>query len=88
MSDAIVSLIRTYVAIWVPAATAWLADRGIDLPVDPATVVVLAVAISCYYTLVRVLEARWPALGALLGAASAPVYPVRAGQARAHRTPG
>lgn len=74
MSDAIISLIRTYAAIWVAAGGTWLADKGIDLPVDPATVVVTAVAGSAYYALARVLESRWPWFGVLLGSAKSPQY--------------
>ena len=74
MSDAIISIIRTYAAIWVSAAATWLADRGVDLPVDPATVAVTAVVVSVYYGVVRVLETRWPWIGGLLGAARQPAY--------------
>jgi len=81
LSDAIVSLIRTYAAVWVPALAAVLADYGVDLPVDPATVVVVAVAVSAYYTAARALESRWPALGVLLGTARQPTYPGGEGSA-------
>lgn len=83
MSDALVSVIRTYVAIWVSAAGVWLADRGVDLPVDPATVALTAAAVSFYYVVVRALEQRWPALGVLLGSAKSPQYVKQAsGQTR------
>ncbi|MBA9001999.1 hypothetical protein [Thermomonospora cellulosilytica] len=75
LSDAIVSLIRTYAAVWVSAAGLWLADRGIELPVDPATIAVTGLAVSVYYAVVRVLESRFPAAGVLLGSAKRPTYP-------------
>ena len=48
MSDAIVSLLRTYVATWVGSLGLWLAGLGIDLDVDLATVVLVGLAISIY----------------------------------------
>ncbi len=75
MSDAIVSLLRTYVATWVGSLGLWLAGLGIDLDVDLATVVLVGLAISIYYTAVRALEERWPWVGVLLGSPGAPTYP-------------
>lgn len=75
MSDAIVSLIRTYVATWVGLAAAWLAGLGVDLEVDMATLVLAGLGVSVYYAAARALEERWPWLGVLLGSAGSPTYP-------------
>lgn len=86
MSDHLVSLIRTYVPIVVGAALGWLIAAGVD--VDPATRDALVAGIvglttAAYYGLVRALEARWPALGILLGSTKAPTYgPSSADRAR------
>lgn len=80
LSDWLVSWLRTNVAAWVPTVAAWLASYGVDLPVEPTSVAIVSLAISGYYTVVRLLEAKWPAFGALLGWKSAPSYgsaPVR-----------
>jgi len=77
MNDHLVSLIRTYSAIWIPTAAAWLAGFGVDLPVDETTMVVTSLAVSIYYTIVRVLESRWPWVGVLLGSTRQPTYRAR-----------
>lgn len=77
MSDHFVSLIRTYVAVWVPTLAAVLADYGIELPVEPATVVATALGVSAYYTLARLLESQVPWLGVLLGSTKQPSYAVK-----------
>ncbi|MET7333259.1 hypothetical protein [Nonomuraea sp. NPDC005650] len=74
LSDWLVSWLRTNVAAWIPVAAAWLAGFGIDLPVEPSSVAIVSLAISGYYTLVRLLEARWPVFGVLLGWKAAPSY--------------
>jgi hypothetical protein len=74
LSDWIVSWLRTNVAAWIPAAAAWLAGFGIELPVEPSSVAIVSLAISGYYTLVRLLEARWPVFGVLLGWKASPSY--------------
>jgi|HigsolmetaAR205D_1030408.scaffolds.fasta_scaffold00915_9 hypothetical protein len=74
LSDVIASLIRTWVAVWVPVAVSWLASFGVEVPVEPATAVVVAALISGYYTVVRLLEARWPWVGTLLGWKAQPTY--------------
>lgn len=84
LSDWLVSWLRTNVAAWIPTVAAWLAGFGIDLPVEPSSVAIVSLAISAYYTLVRLLEARWPAAGVLLGWKAAPSY----SPAVASRTPG
>ncbi|MFI6813787.1 hypothetical protein ACIBG7_15305 [Nonomuraea sp. NPDC050328] len=83
LSDWLVSWLRTNVAAWIPSLAAWLASYGVDLPVAPASVVLVSLAISGYYTVVRLLEAVWPGAGVLLGWKAAPTY----GKAP-DRTPG
>lgn len=74
LSDWIVAWIRTQVAVWVPTAAAWLMGLGVEVPVEPTTMVLVSAAITGYYTLVRLLEAKWPAAGALLGWRAQPHY--------------
>jgi hypothetical protein len=74
LSDWFVSWLRTNVAAWVPTLAAWLASYGIDLPVEPSSVALVSLAVSAFYTLVRLLEAKWPAFGVLLGWKGAPSY--------------
>lgn len=80
LSDWIAAWIRTQVAVWVPVLATWLMSLGVELPVEPATMAVGSAAITGYYTLVRLLEAKWPAIGVLLGWKAQPVYD--AGQRR------
>jgi hypothetical protein len=47
---------------------------GVDLPVEQSTVVVTSLAISAYYEVVRLAEARWPSIGILLGSTRQPTY--------------
>jgi len=74
LSDWIAAWIRTQVAVWVPVVVNWLASLGVEAPVEPATAVVVAALISGYYTVVRLLEARWPWVGTLLGWKAQPTY--------------
>lgn len=74
LSDWIAAWIRTQVAVWVPVLAAWLMGLGVELPVEPATMAIGSAAITGYYTLVRLLEAKWPAAGALLGWRAQPHY--------------
>jgi len=67
LSDWIAAWIRTQVAVWVPVVVNWLASLGVEAPVEPATAVVVAALISGYYTVVRLLEARWPWVGTRSG---------------------
>lgn len=69
------SLIRTYVPVAVGAFVAWLVTLGVEL--DPSTeagliTALTAVLIALYYTLVRLLEKKWPALSVLLGSGQIP----------------
>lgn len=77
MSDTLVSLIRTYVPVGVGAFFAWLVTLGVE--VDAATqaglvTALTGVVIAAYYTVVRLLERKWPFLGVLLGSTKAPSY--------------
>jgi hypothetical protein len=75
VSNLVVSLVRTLVAVWVPAVAVSLASLGLDLPIQPATAAITALAISAYYTLARLAETRWPNIGLLLLASNAqPAY--------------
>lgn len=78
MSDHLVSLIRTYVPLGVGAGLTWLASV-LGVVVDEststaATVAAVGIASAAYYTVVRQLEKRWPALGVLLGSTKQPAY--------------
>lgn len=79
VSNLLLSLIRTWVPIGVGALISWLASLGID--VDTQTKGSLVIAMTAlitglYYTLVRLLERRYPQLGFLLGTPVQPVYTV------------
>ncbi len=69
MNPLAVNLIRTYVPVLVGAVASWLTARGIHLqPQQTAwAVATLTATFSAgYYTVVRVLEERFPAVGPLL----------------------
>lgn len=77
MSDLLASLIRTWVPIGVGALISWLVTLGIE--VDPATESGLIVGLTGlitagYYTLVRLLEKKYPWVGVLLGKPAQPEY--------------
>lgn len=77
MSATITSLIRTWVPVVVGSFVAWLVTLGVTL--DPSaqtglTVGLTGLLIAAYYTVIRLLERKWPFLGVLLGSASAPSY--------------
>lgn len=71
-SDLLVSIRRTVVPIIVGAVTGSFLAPYVDP--EQLTAVVSGVVSGLYYTLLRVLEARNPAVGALLGARKQPVY--------------
>lgn len=75
LSDYLVSLIRTCVAVAVGAACSWAVRHGFDIDSAEATAYVTPLAIAGYYALVRTLEKRWPKLGWLFGVAKQPAYP-------------
>lgn len=72
MTSIIIGWVRTVVPAAVGALVAW----GL-LPEDlseEATAVAFVIASSAYYALARIVEARWPQLGWLLGVPKAPTY--------------
>lgn len=77
MQDFVTSLIRTYAPIVVGAVVSWALTQGITVSPDTqASLIVTFTAVlqGTYYLVVRLLEQRWPKLGALLGKAKAPEY--------------
>jgi hypothetical protein len=77
LNNTVVGLIRTWVPIAVGGAFAWLATQGLALDGETqagAIVALTGLTQAVYYTLVRLLEAQWPAAGWLLGKASTPTY--------------
>lgn len=77
MNDIITSLVRTYVPVIVGSVIAWLAARGIN--VDEATSGAAVTALTgaiilAYYTIIRLLERKFPKIGVLLGSAKKPEY--------------
>ena len=69
------SLIRTYVPIVVGALFAWFITLGVEIDdtLQSGLVTVLTgVLIAIYYTVVRLLEKRWPGLSVLLGSTEIP----------------
>ena len=81
MNQLVISLIRTYVPLAVGAALAWLStELGIvDLDVQGAQALGVAIVTGLYYLVARLLERRWPEAGALLGHRSQPDYTRDAG---------
>ena len=79
-ADLVPSLIRTYVPVAVGAGAAYLAAK--NFTIDAATqiqvtAILTAVLSALYYTGVRTLESRWPALGTIflgLGIGKKPAY--------------
>lgn len=77
MSDQLTSYIRTLVPTLVGAIIAFLAEKGINVPIDiqtATTALLTALFAVLYYIIVRKLESKWPKLGVLLGVPSAPTY--------------
>lgn len=76
------SLIRTWMAVlggWiVPTATRFVAAWGVQLDATTAVTALTAAAIGAWYTLLRLVERRWPRAGWLLGLAKQPGYPATA----------
>jgi hypothetical protein len=63
------NLIRTYVPVVVGAVVAWLTARGIHVnagTTSQAIIAMTAVFTSAYYTIARVVEEKFPGLGAVL----------------------
>lgn len=77
MSDVITSLVRTYVPVIVGSFISWLATRGINVDEGTAAAAVTALTgaiILAYYTIVRLLERKFPRIGVLLGSTRKPEY--------------
>lgn len=79
-SSIVPSLIRTYVPLGVGAVASWLAAKGLGLDAQTQTAVVVlltSVLTALYYTGVRILEKRYPAIGTVflgLGLKAKPAY--------------
>lgn len=74
MADFVPSLIRTWVPTAVGAFIVFLADFGVDIGSEDATVFFTGLVIGVYYALVRWLEGKFPAVGLLLGSRKTPQY--------------
>lgn len=77
MTNTVLSLIRTYVPVGVGALVAWLLTLGIELDETVRNGLVVGatgLVIAVYYTVVRLLEKRWPFFGVLLGSTKQPEY--------------
>jgi hypothetical protein len=80
------SLIRTYVPVVVGSLVAWLITLGVE--VDESLQVGLITAltgllIAVYYTVIRLVERKWPKLSVLLGTTQIPaVYAPTGEQAK------
>lgn len=76
-SDLLPSLIRTWVPVMVGGLLSWLATQNLKVSggvQDALATLLTSAVIALYYTLVRILEQRWPAFGLLLGTANQPSY--------------
>ena len=79
-ADVVPSLIRTYVPLGVGVVASWLATKGLGLDAQTqAGVIALLTGLitALYYTGVRLLETRYPAIGRVLlglGVKAKPVY--------------
>jgi hypothetical protein len=84
LGDLGVSYLRTYVPPAVAACLVWLGSKaGVEVPLvaqEHAGEVAFFVVWGVYYALFRVLEQRWPKLGIMLGAPTAPVYSLPEGE--------
>lgn len=77
MNDVITSAIRTYTPILVGGLISWLLSLGVEVdPQSQAGLVIFLTGLlqALYWTVVRLLEKKWPALGVLLGKAEQPTY--------------
>jgi uncharacterized membrane protein (DUF441 family) len=77
LNDTLIGLIRTWVPIGVGAVIAWFTAQGLSLDAETQTAVIVAltgVTQAVYYSVVRLLENKIPAVGWLLGSAKTPVY--------------
>jgi hypothetical protein len=77
----VLSLVRTWVPIFVGTLISWLASLGINVDThtrESFVIVMTALVIGLYYTVVRLLERQFPQLGFLLGTPQQPVYTLNA----------
>lgn len=72
--DLVYSLRRTLVPIIVGFFLAQLARVGFDIPADSLTGVIEALFMGTYYSVVRIVEVNFPAVGVLIGATKQPKY--------------
>lgn len=72
--DYTVSLLRTLVPALVAYVLAGLAAAGVEVDGAALEIVLTGVILGAYYSLLRVAERRWPAVGVLLGWPAAPSY--------------
>jgi hypothetical protein len=73
-TDVLTSLRRTLVPIAVGFLLSQAARVGFDIPADQLTGVIEALVTGTYYSVVRILEVKFPGLGVLLGATRQPKY--------------
>lgn len=74
MTNVFVSIIRTVIPVIVGSVLTWLAAKGIDVDPEQVNAWLIPIGISVYYTVVRFLEDKFPALGWLLGLPKQPGY--------------
>jgi hypothetical protein len=77
LNDTFIGLIRTWVPIGVGAVIAWFATQGLALDYETQNAAIIALTgatQAVYYSVVRLLENQFPAIGWLLGSAKTPVY--------------
>lgn len=77
MHETLIALIRTVVPTLVGALTAWLASVGLNLDADTGAALIIALTglfTGLYYTSVRLLAERYPAMNWLLGYNATPSY--------------
>lgn len=72
--DYFASLIRTVVPIVLAAALTKVGITGVEVGGVPLDAVLSVVCVGLYYAAVRLLEARWPRVGVLLGWPVSPTY--------------
>lgn len=74
ITSIITGWIRTIVPIVVGPVLAWLLARGIEVDSEVVYGAVSGLLSAAWYTLIRLLESRWPQTGWLLGVAKTPTY--------------
>lgn len=67
LRDLLASIVRTVVPALVGLLLGLAAKAGLDIDSGVVTTVVDGVCVGGYYSLVRLLERRWPRFGWLLG---------------------